>query len=59
LEKPARTYFPAVTSFFQDFTSFWHSFDIQPEESGSASEREKNNCRALELALAPDAMQPN
>lgn len=31
---------------FQSLTSFWHSFEVQPEESGGASECGKNNCRA-------------
>lgn len=58
LEKPAGTYFHAVTSFFQGFTSSWHSFDPAWRVRGTF-ERGKNSGRALKLALPCVARQPN
>lgn len=44
-------YFPAVTSFFQGFTSFWHNFDIQPEKSGVLLKVTKSTAELLSLPL--------
>lgn len=51
MKKPARMYFPAVTSFFQGFTSFWHNFDIQPEKSGVLLKVTKSTAELLSLPL--------